>query len=94
VPTWGETDQFVKNFMALTPEQRSKVGVARRHFVEDLTAGRPFRRGLRVQSYQRMEGVYEMAWADDGRALWRYGDEVRPGEPHVIWLAIGTHDIY
>jgi len=22
-----------------------------------------------------------------------YGEEVRPGEKHIIWLAIGTHDI-
>jgi len=34
-----------------------------------------------------------MTWAPDGRALFRYGDPVREGEPHVVWLRIGTHDI-
>jgi len=34
-----------------------------------------------------------MMWAPDGRALFRYGDEARPGEPHVVWLRIGMRDI-
>ncbi len=34
-----------------------------------------------------------MTWAPDGRALFRYGDPVCEGEPHVVWLRIGTHDI-
>ncbi len=28
-----------------------------------------------------------------GRATFKYGTEVRPGTPHVIWRRIGTHDI-
>ena len=35
-----------------------------------------------------------MTWAPDGRALFCYGDEVHPGETHVEWLRIGTHDIF
>lgn len=30
----------------------------------------------------------------DGRALFAYGDSPHPGDVHVIWLRIGTHDIY
>lgn len=40
-----------------------------------------------------MKGCWEMTWAPDGRAIFMYGEEVRPGEPHVVWLALGTHDI-
>lgn len=43
--------------------------------------------------YQGAEGVFELTWAPDGRALFRRGDPVRPGEPHIVWLRIGTHDI-
>jgi hypothetical protein len=37
-----------------------------------------------------MPGCYEMTWAKDDRGIFAYGPEVRPGQPHVIWLAIGT----
>ena len=35
-----------------------------------------------------------MTWAADGRATFRYGEPRRPGEPHVIWRRVGTHDIF
>jgi hypothetical protein len=35
-----------------------------------------------------------MTWAPDGRATWQYDDEVRAGEPHVLWRRIGTHDMF
>lgn len=35
-----------------------------------------------------------MTWGSDGRALFRYGDAKRPGERHVIWHRVGTHDIF
>ncbi|HCP62471.1 MAG TPA: hypothetical protein DIU14_08395 [Actinobacteria bacterium] len=52
-----------------------------------------FRPGLRVKGIQGMPGCFEMTWEDDGRAIFTYGPEVRPGEAHIIWLAIGTHAI-
>jgi hypothetical protein len=39
-------------------------------------------------------GVWEMTWAPDGRATFHYGDEIRPGDPHIIWRRIGTHAIF
>ncbi|MER6108587.1 hypothetical protein ACWG5P_11115 [Streptomyces prasinus] len=36
----------------------------------------------------------EMTWAPDGRATWQYGDELREGEPHVIWRRVGGHEIF
>lgn len=36
----------------------------------------------------------EMTWADDGRALWTFGDETVAGKRHVVWLRVGTHSIF
>jgi hypothetical protein len=37
--------------------------------------------------------VFEMTWDNDGRATFSYGAGRVPGQPHVIWRRIGTHDI-
>lgn len=63
-----------------------------KHFVADLTIG-TFRKGLRVKRVQGTSDVWEMTWANDGRATFRYGSPKRAGEPHVIWLRVGTHSI-
>jgi hypothetical protein len=34
-----------------------------------------------------------MTWADNGRATFEYGPEVRPGHAHIIWRRIGGHEI-
>jgi hypothetical protein len=52
-----------------------------------------FRKGLRIKRLEGTPDVWEMTWADDGRALFTYGTSIRPGDPHIIWLRIGTHDI-
>jgi hypothetical protein len=35
-----------------------------------------------------------MSWAPDGRATFEYGDEVHPGQPHIVWRRVGTHSIF
>ena len=35
-----------------------------------------------------------MTWAPNGRATFEYGNEMRSGEPHIIWRRIGTHGIF
>jgi hypothetical protein len=35
-----------------------------------------------------------MTWAPNGRATFEYGDELRPGDPHIIWRRIGMHGIF
>jgi hypothetical protein len=37
--------------------------------------------------------VYELSFGDGGRALFRRGEEIRSGDPHIEWLAIGDHKI-
>jgi hypothetical protein len=66
---------------------------ARKRFVADLKAG-TFRAGLRVKAVQKVPGVWEMTWAPDGRATFEYGPEKQPGEKHIIWRRIGSHDIF
>lgn len=81
--------------MRLSPERQVAFLAAVRQFVEDL--GRPergFRNGLRVKGIQGATGIFEMTWAPDGRATFEYGDEVVPGEPHVVWRRVGTHDVF
>lgn len=92
MPTHEEDDRFWSDWKRLTPAQRSAFLAANRKFVHDLRSGR-FRKGLRVKPVLRSSGVWEMTWADDGRALFRYGTPIRPGDPHIVWLRVGTHDI-
>lgn len=49
--------------------------------------------GLVVKPVKGADGLFEMRWASDGRATFRYG-KGRPGEPHIIWCRVGTHDIF
>ena len=39
-------------------------------------------------------GVFEMTFAHNGCAFWAYGTPILEGQPHIIWLRIGTHDIF
>jgi hypothetical protein len=95
VPTYETVQRFLRDWAKLSPEHQRVFRQARNAFVEDLRAGNGFRNGLRVKRIQGCKGeIWEMTWAPDGRATWQYGNEVRPGEPHVIWRRIGTHDIF
>jgi hypothetical protein len=38
--------------------------------------------------------VWSITWADDVRATFSYGVEVRPGEEHIVWRRVGGHEIY
>lgn len=93
MPTFAQTDRFRRDFANLTAEQRAAFRAAAAKFVVDLEAG-SFRPGLRVKGVQGAAGVFEMTWADDGRATFEYGSAVREGEAHVVWRRIGTHDIF
>jgi hypothetical protein len=93
LPTYERLPRFSKDFGALSREQQLLFIAAVEKFVADLQAGKGFRKGLRVKGVQGSPGVYELTWADDGRATFSYGKAVRDGETHVIWHRVGTHDI-
>jgi hypothetical protein len=94
VPTFAWLARFGADFDRLSPAQQAAFLAAVAQFVEDLRKGGQFRKGLRVKGVQGASGLFEMTWADDGRATFQYGDAVLEGEPHVIWRRVGTHDVF
>lgn len=94
MPTHKETEAFSRDFDRLSLAQQRRFRIAVRKFVEDLKAKCPPRAGLGIEKYESAQGVFEFHWAPDGRALFRYGISPHPGDVHIIWLSIGTHDIY
>lgn len=94
MPTFSPTTTFARDLKRLTSAQRARFDdVVMNQFVPDLQTG-TFRPRLRVKHVQGTRGVWEMTWDRDGRATFEYGDEIRPGEAHVIWRRVGTHDIF
>lgn len=94
MPTFAWLARFGADFDRLTPAQQAAFLASVVLFVEDLRGSGRFRKGLRVKAVKGATGVFEMTWADDGRATFQYGDAVVAGEPHVIWRRVGTHDIF
>jgi hypothetical protein len=82
------------DFVRLSSAQQAAFLAAVAQFVEDLRAGGQFRKSLRVKSVQGASGVFEMTWAPDGVATFGYGDEIKPGDAHVVWRRVGTHEIF
>jgi hypothetical protein len=94
MPTREVLASFWRDWDRLTPQQQRAFREAVAKFVADLASGQGFRVGLRVKRVRGHDAVWEMTWAPDGRATFQYGDEVQPGNPHVIWRRIGTHAIF
>ncbi len=74
MPTFDALDRFWADYRRLTHAQRERFLRARDLFVEDLQAGAGFRTSLRVKGFRGEPGAFEMTWAGDGRALFRYGE--------------------
>jgi hypothetical protein len=93
-PTYDRYGSFWDDYRRLAPARRARCRVAVRALVADLEAGRPPRPGLRVKLVHAAPGhVYEFSWAPDGRATSEYGRGQKPGQPHILWRRIGSHDI-
>lgn len=92
--TFEQSSRFKRDYKALTPEQQGQFRNAVEKFVTDLNSGDGFGRGLRVKKVQASADVFEMTWANDGRATFHYGNEQLDGQPHVVWRRVGTHDIF
>jgi len=93
VPTYAWLARFRADFQRLTPTQQQEFLTAVEQFVADLR-GASFRKGLRVKGIKGASGIFEMTWAADGRATFSYGREIVPGEPHIVWRRVGTHDVF
>jgi hypothetical protein len=94
MPTHEEDSNFWRDWALLTRDQRKAFIKAAKKLNADLKTGRGFRKGLRIKGVQGHKGVYEMTWADDGRATFRFGISPHPGDAHVIWQRIGGHEIF
>jgi len=93
MPTHEELPLFLREWTKLTREQRVLSLAAIEEMVEDLRAHRSFRPSLRVKGVQGHPTVFEMTWAPDGRATFRYGSAIEPGESNIVRRRIGGHDI-
>ena len=99
MPTEHWSDDFRRDLRKLTSVQRKRLRAAGDRFfadLEDMEAGRrsSFRPGLRVKGVKGWPGVFEMKWAPDGRATFSWGEEIVPGQRHVIWRRCGDHEIF
>jgi hypothetical protein len=93
-PTYERSARFLREVRKLTDAQRRQFLAARDELVAGLRQQPPhFAPRLRVKRVQGTTDAWEITWAADGRATFRYGDEILPGDPHVVWLRIGSHAI-
>ena len=93
MPTYQARQRFLRDFKNLSREQAAAWEKALDLFIACLRRGN-FDPSLRVKRVQGYPGVWEMTWAPNGRATFEYGDELRAGEPHIIWRRVGTHGIF
>lgn len=93
-PTYESVAAFQRDFDRLTAAQRKRFKKAVTQLVEDLAADRLPRAGLRVKRVQGTVDIWELTRAPDGRATFQRGTEVVPGQAHIIWRRIGTHDVF
>jgi hypothetical protein len=94
LPTYQRLPRFDKDFEALSEAERREFRIAVEKFVHDLESGRGFRPGLRIKGVQGAPGIFELTWADDGRATFQFGPPIKEGERHIVWRRVGKHDIF
>ncbi len=95
MPTYSLPDSVYAEYVKLSREQRRAFRRALGRFIEALRQDPPsFPAGLRVKGVQGHPGVWELSFAPDGRATFEYGEELSPGDPHVVWRRIGDHSIF
>jgi hypothetical protein len=86
--------RFRADFDSMSASQQAAFLAAIAQFVEDLSRGRGFRKGLRVKGVRGATGIFELTWTGDGRATFEYGESIVDGEPHILWRRVGTHAIF
>lgn len=92
-PTYELPSGFGREFARMPREQRRAFQAAIKKLVEAMRKGDEPPNSLRVKRVQGTKDIWEMSYSGDGRATFRYGAEVKPGETHVEWLRVGGHEI-
>jgi hypothetical protein len=94
LPTFERLARFDREFRRMPRELQQAFLAMLPLFIAALRNSPPtFPAGLRIKRVQGTEGVWEISFAPDGRATFAYGAEVRPGEAHVIWRRVGSHQV-
>ncbi len=94
MPTFERLPRFDREFRRMSRELQKAFLAMLPLFIAALRESPPaFPPALRIKRVQGTEGIWEITFAPDGRATFSYGDEVMPGESHVIWRRVGTHDV-
>lgn len=94
-PTYAASKAARRAYDKLPSAQQDAFDRAVDRLVEGLDQSPPsYHPSLRLKRHQASgPGVYELSFGDGGRALFRRGEEIRSGDPHIEWLAIGDHKI-
>jgi hypothetical protein len=97
LPTHEELARFLRQFNKLSLALRSSFIAAALALAEDLgdrgfdpTAVRP---SLRLHKLSG-ENVWSVSFASQCRAVFRLGEQQRPGHAHIVWEFIGSHADY
>ena len=93
MPTYEPLARFWRDYADLTGEQQKQFRDAVELFRDGLATGQ-FHPSLRIHRIDPAPGVYSLSWGSDGRATFQYGTSLEPGQAHIIWRRVGTHDIY
>lgn len=92
-PTFEARASFAREFASLSREQDKAFRATIRKLVDALGDERGPPRSLRIKRVQGTKDVWELSYSGDGRATFRYGTEIKPGETHIEWLRVGGHEI-
>ena len=84
MPKYDVEASFWRDWARLSPAEQDQFLETIRKLVHDLKQGK---------GVQRRKEVWELTWADDGRATFQLGASAEAGDVHVIWCRIGGHDI-
>jgi hypothetical protein len=102
VPTYDRLLRFRNEYEDLEPGKRQAFLAALKEFIAVLQewedSGRQrrpvFPQHLGIKRLHGHEGIWEFAWAGDGRCTWSYGEPILAGKCHVVWRRVGSHAIY
>lgn len=94
MPTYFRPDRFIRDYAALSDDAKERFKLAVAKFVEDLKRDGTVRPSLGIKPLRSAPGIFEFHFDGDGRATFSYGDSKTPGDVHVNWRRVGTHDIY
>ena len=90
MPTYQVLAAFQRQYGKLDAAQKAAFRRALALFIANLKAGGSFDPQLRVHKLVNTE-IWSLTFAKDGRALFRYGEQIAQGETHIVWEAVGTH---